>query len=258
MQSFKMWILFKGYVIIRVSGASIEKFINICTHRQLVLIDVIRDGNNVVLKMDAKRFKMVRGVAKKTNCKVRILHKGGFLFWFKRYKKRKSFVVGLVIFVAFFSLLWSYIWDIELNCDNVINKSNVIEYLANNNIKVGSIKYSLDTKRMENDLIVHFDNLAWVNVKIQGTKLVINVATRTKKPQIIDKNTPCDIIATRDGIITKVLVKNGMEVVKIGDAVLKGDVLISGIVFLSSVWVFFIFPNSLLNVCVPLIFSQVQ
>ena len=230
MQAFRIWILFTGYVIIEVEGVNIEKFINICTHRQLVLLDVVREGNKLVLKMAAKRFKMIRDVAKKTNCKVKILHKRGFLFWFRKYKKRKAFVLGLFVFLAIFALLWSYIWDIELDCDSSISKRDVIEYLANNNIKVGSIKYSLDTKKMENDLIVHFDNLSWVNVKIQGTKLVINIATRTKIPEIIDKNTPCDIIAMRDGIITKVLVKNGMEVVKIGDAVLKGDVLISGIV----------------------------
>ena len=51
MQSFRMWILFKGYVIIKVEGVDIEKFINICAHRQLVLLDVVRGNNNVVLKM---------------------------------------------------------------------------------------------------------------------------------------------------------------------------------------------------------------
>ena len=49
-------------------------------------------------------------------------------------------------------------------------------------------------------------------------------------PDIINKNLPCDIVAKKDGIIEEVLVKNGVEVVKVGDVVLKGDILISGII----------------------------
>ena len=220
--------MFNGYVIIKVSGLKIEKFISICMHRKLVFLDVIRNGNTIILKMPAKDFKAIRGVVRKTGCKVKILEKKGFSFWIRRYKNRKSFLVGCIVFISIFTLLWSYIWDIEIiGCTD---DAKIMKYLDDNNIKIGNIKYRIDTKKIENDIMLEFDDLAWVKTQIKGTKLIVELVNREKKPIIIDKNSPCDIIAIQDGVITKVLVKNGMENVKIGDTVLKGDVLISGIV----------------------------
>lgn len=230
MQSFKIWILFKGYVIIRVDGANIERFINICVHKELTLLDVKRKDGFVILKMPAHGFKFTRLIAKKTGCKVKILEKKGFSFFFKKYKKRKSFAIGIMVFLTTFALLWSYIWEIELTGDSCLKRNDVVKYLGKNNIRIGSVKYFLDTKKIEDDFILNFKNLAWVDVKIKGTKLVIDVVDRKKVPDIINKNLPCDIVAKKDGIIEEVLVKNGVEVVKVGDVVLKGDILISGII----------------------------
>ena len=47
-------------------------------------------------------------------------------------------------------------------------------------------------------------------------------------PNILDKDTPCDIVAACDGIINHMVVKNGEEVLNDGDAVKTGDVIVSG------------------------------
>jgi similar to stage IV sporulation protein len=49
----------------------------------------------------------------------------------------------------------------------------------------------------------------------------------------VEEGTPCHIVAAKDGIIEKVLPLRGEAVVKVGDTVSKGDVLISGSVSLS-------------------------
>ena len=230
MQFFRIWILFKGYVIIIAKGAYIERFINICVHRKIILFDVLRKENCVILKTYANSFRLMRSVAKITGCSIKVLKKRGLPFFFRKYKKRKSFLIGSVMFVIIFAGMWSYIWEIEIIGDSLLKRKEVIDYLAKNNIGIGSVKYFLNTDKIEDDFILHFKNLAWVDIKVKGTKLVISAFDRTKTPNIIDENLPCDIVAKKDGIIEEVLVKNGVEVIKIGDAVLKGDVLISGIV----------------------------
>ena len=47
---------------------------------------------------------------------------------------------------------------------------------------------------------------------------------------MVDKDTPCDIAAACDGYIKNVITKNGKQLVKAGDTVNAGDVLISGTV----------------------------
>ena len=51
-----------------------------------------------------------------------------------------------------------------------------------------------------------------------------------EKPEIVDKNKPADVVAVRDGVVLEVGARAGKEMVKEGDAVLKGEVLISGLV----------------------------
>lgn len=220
--------MFKGYVIIKVVGTNIEKFVNICVHRKIRFIDVQRYNECMILKMAANEFERIREVAKKAHCSVKILDKRGFIFFLKRYRKRKSFLFGCVAFVAMFLLLWSYIWDIEvLGCPK---EKDILEYLDKKNIRVGSIKYRIDVDKLEYDLITNFRDIGWVDVRVKGTRLVINLSRREKIPDVEDRDLPCDVVAKKDGIVTKLLVKNGVESVKVGDAIVAGDVLISGII----------------------------
>jgi similar to stage IV sporulation protein len=46
---------------------------------------------------------------------------------------------------------------------------------------------------------------------------------------MVDKDTPCNIVASRDGIIQEMVVLEGQAVVKVGDTVKKGQLLVSGL-----------------------------
>ncbi|MBQ7102629.1 MAG: sporulation protein YqfD, partial [Anaerotignum sp.] len=45
--------------------------------------------------------------------------------------------------------------------------------------------------------------------------------------EMVDRVTPCDVVATQDGVIVSVTVERGTPLVQAGDVVQKGDVLIS-------------------------------
>ena len=66
-------------------------------------------------------------------------------------------------------------------------------------------------------------------VNIDGSKAVIEVRESVPVPEIADTSTPCNIVAAEDGIITKIQLFRGQEEIKTGSAVLKGDLLISGV-----------------------------
>ena len=51
-----------------------------------------------------------------------------------------------------------------------------------------------------------------------------------KPPKLIDTSTPCNIVASKDGIIHQPIVMEGELVVEVGDTVRKGQLLVSGII----------------------------
>ena len=227
----RLWNFLRGYVIILVEGYFIERFINICTHRQLFLWDVKRSSDtSMTLKISIKGFKILRPVAKKTHSRVRIISKRGMPFILSKYKKRKAFIFGALLFLILINVVASFIWDIEITGNKEIGRAEIVQELNNLGIKPGIMKYTVDADKIANELMLKVDKLAWVGFEIKGTRVLISLKERRKPPEIVSKDSPCDIVAARDGVISSIVVKVGQELVKNGDTVVKGQILVTGVI----------------------------
>lgn len=82
-----------GFVDIVVEGYYIERFINICTNKQIFLWNLKRDKDTILYaRVGIKDFKKLKNICRKTQCKMKINHKKGVPFVLHQYKKRKIFV----------------------------------------------------------------------------------------------------------------------------------------------------------------------
>jgi similar to stage IV sporulation protein len=227
----RLWNYVRGYVIIFVEGYFLEKFVNICTRRQIFLWDVKKKKNSTMsMKVSIKGFKMLRPIAKKTGCRVKIMRRRGLPFVLYRYKRRKTFVAGAALFIFLFYFMSSFIWSVEIAGNEKIDTEVIMERVYEFGVKPGVFKYRINPHDVANNLRVDLKELSWVSVVIKGTKVKIEVAEGVEKPQLVAKDIPCDIVATKDGVIKSIIVKSGLEAVKVGETVNKGQVLISGTV----------------------------
>lgn len=227
----KLWNYIRGYVIIIVEGYFLEKFMNICIRRQIFLWDVRRKKNNVMtLKMSIKGFKMLRPIAKKTRCRVRIQAKRGVPFMLNRYRGRKAFAAGALMFIASLYILTSYVWSIEITGNEKIETQVLIDKLATLGVRPGVMKYRVNAENVVNNMMLDIRELAWMGVVVKGTKVKVEIAERVNPPAIVAKDVPCDIYAAKDGVIKTMTVKAGQEMVKAGATVQKGQLLVSGTV----------------------------
>lgn len=225
----RLWHYLKGYVIIIVSGPAVEKFINICTRRQILLWDIERLGHSeVLMKMSIRGFKNARSAARKSGCRIRIKARRGLPFIIGRYKKRKGFVAGIFAFAVLVYLMTSIIWSIEITGNYNVDSDRIMAQLNEMGIFRGATKRSVNPKYLADRLMLENSELSWVGVEIKGTKLIISVREGIEPPQVISRDQPCNVIASKDGIIVSVRAKNGLAKVKEGDTVKKGQVLISG------------------------------
>lgn len=226
----RIWNYIRGYVIICVDGFFIEKFLNLCANKNIYLWDIKRTKrNSMTLKVSIKGFKAMQGISHKTKCKVSILKKVGIPFIKHRYRKRKTFAAGFILFIIIIYVLSSFIWVIEINGLNRVNAQEIVDFLAGYGVKPGILKFRIDKDTIIPNMIIKIEGLSWVDIKQVGTKVIVDVVERVPKPEIIDKSTPCNIYSNNNGVVKQIIAKNGTTLVKEGDVVRRWQLLISGV-----------------------------
>jgi similar to stage IV sporulation protein len=218
---------FNGYLKISVKGFSVERFLNLVTYNKIYVWDLKRDKSGIVLKISIKAFKLLKPYARKTGCKIKILNKFGLPFKIYKYRKRKVFFIGVILFISILCVLSSFVWDIDVIGNSRVNSQDIIKFCEQKSFKVGKPKFLIDDKKIEKEILNNFLDINWVNVKIRGTQAFINIRETIEKNKTINSYEPCDIIAKKNGIITDMNVFSGTPKVKINDVVKKNDVIVS-------------------------------
>ena len=94
-----------GYLKLSVEGYYIERFINICKNNKITIWNLKRNKEiELYLNVRISEFKKICEIAKKTKCKIKIKNKKGIPFLLHKYKKRKIFLILLILITCFIGM----------------------------------------------------------------------------------------------------------------------------------------------------------
>lgn len=219
----------KGYLKIQLIGYSPERFINICKNKNIFVWDLKSFQNHYEMYIRLEDFKKLKPLCKKTVSKVRITDRVGLPFIIYNLRKRNVFVAGLILSIILIYLSSFRIWSIDIRGNQKLTYDVICTYLRKQSIESGTSKLLINCKNLASDLRKEFEDIIWVSVSLDGTKLIIELRENTDS-EIIQRtdNSPTDLVAKFDGIITSIVTRNGVPMVQVGDEVQKGDVLVSG------------------------------
>lgn len=226
-----------NWVTLEVRGITGVKFMNICAHRNIPIKGVKRQTEELyTVEIPLKAYKKYgRQIARKAGCKIHLVKRTGLGMTLFRYRKRLVLWIGIPLCVCLVFYFNSVVWQIEIAGGDEQDRAVTRTLLTENGIRPGSFFSSFDNRELADDLLEgQQDKLSWVGVHRKGTVLQIELAQGTfytGDPEI-PLEAPCDITAAKDGVITRVLVTAGTALVKTGDVVQKGQVLVSGTVTL--------------------------
>ena len=219
-----------GYLTINVEGYFIERFINMCRNKNILLWNIKRKNSSfIICKIGIKEFKKIRDIAKKTKCKITITSKKGIPFIFEKYKKRKIFLLMMCIIGGLLFVLSQFVWNIEVKITgDTLNEDEIINSLNENGLYIGEKKSSIDVKEIINNVRLKREDISWIGIEIKGTNAIVEVVEAEEKPEVVDENDYCSIVSDNPGKILKVIANNGTAMVKPGDIVKEGSLLIAG------------------------------
>lgn len=218
-----------GYLEIKVEGYFIEKFINNCLKSNIFLWNIKRKRTTIMTcNIGVKDFKNIRKILKQTKCRIKIEKKKGLPFTFNKYRKRKIFALLIFIILIIIAILSNFVWNIQIEGTEKISKDELIQTLKEEGLSIGKFKPGIETREIINKVRLDRDDIAWIGIEITGTNAIVKVVEAEEKPEIVDEDEYCNIVATKDGVVTKIMAQNGTPLVKNGDLIKKGTVLIGG------------------------------
>jgi len=215
-----------GSAEIKVKGGFPEKFINLALANGIRIWDTEITSAELVFKTDINSVAKLDEISDWTGCILEVQRKSGLLVIAGLLVRRKVLLAGFFCFCIALYLLAGLIWTLEIQGLEKLNKGEILQFVEPMGVYRWAKIRELDLHTIEQQLYVNFPEIAWVAVERSGTRVLIRIVEKENDPSQFGE--PIDIVAQYDGIISEMMVLQGISMVEPGMTVARGDILISG------------------------------
>lgn len=220
----------RGYVRLRVTGFSPERFMNLCGNRGILLWNVARTETEYTMYIHLADVWKLRPIVRKSGTRVAVLERYGLPFFIPRLRRRNTFLAGCLIAMVCLYISSLFVWDIKLDGNEKITYDAMEYLLHQNGIFIGARKSSVELASLEKRIREYFPEITWVSVQIDGTRLQIFIK-ENDAPIVtndLEQEPGFNLCSEYAGEIISMVVRSGVPKVVVGDVVQPGDVLVEG------------------------------
>ena len=220
-----------GELRVRVTGASLERFLNLCLREDIRLRALERqDWNRLECTLTLPDFRRLRARMGRTGCRVHIIRRKGLPFVLRALQKRIVFSAGFFALLAVLWLLNSRIWVIELRTPPDVSSAAVSRALAAEGVTAGMPIEAFDGRTVQRRLMLRLDDISYVTFNRTGNHLTVDAYAKREHAPARRDDSITSVVARRPGLIVRVTPESGWAVVKPGDIVDTGEKLIDALV----------------------------
>lgn len=159
----------------------------------------------------------------------RVLGRQGLWYAVWALWERKLLLTGLVFLLGLTILLPTRVLFFRVEGNRTVSTARILWEAERQGLSFGAFRRGVRSERVKNALLEAIPKLEWVGVNTQGCTAVISVRERTAPAPVPEaKHQVGNIVAAMDGYILSVTVTQGTGLVQPGQAVKKGEILISG------------------------------
>ncbi len=223
---FFRWLF--GYVEFSFTGGFAEKFINDCRSNNIYIKNIIKRDNVLFARVTPHKYFRLHRLAFACGGRVRVTKRRGLPFLLMPLKNRWGLFCGALFAVMLISFLSGFVWNITVIGESRLTDAQVVNYLAQNGFRVGTRWANADKENLEFKVLSDFDEVAWISINKLGCLAQIEISETEDKPPIVSTDIT-NVKAKKDGVIVHITSLGGWQVAEDGEAVSKGDLLISGI-----------------------------
>ncbi len=220
-----------GYSVISSARENAEKIINMCNGSAIPFSSVIFEGDEaltfcVPLFYERKLIKL----AKNKNIELYVTSRRGLPALLLRYRLRAGLLAGLITALICFVIASGLVWDIRIDGAIRVNEQKLRATFNECGLRVGAKLCDIDADVLENQILILSDDISWVSVNLSGNVASVEIreldyAPKSEYGDALYSN----VVASQEGVIVEFEDVRGEIVTEIGEAVCRGQLLISGI-----------------------------
>ena len=210
---------------ITFDGLNLEKLLNTLQKEQICVLKAKKLSKITceIVIYTAFCQKVVALLNKKCYNNIYVCNMGSVAF-LQKCKQHVALLVAICLIFPMLAISSAFCW--KINVDGY-DRQQVLDVLGDLSVKQGCLLSKLDVSALENQLSSKL-GVSYALVERCGSTLNVKIVqTQTANPPV-NLNTPADIVASHSGVITRLVVLQGNAVVKVGDRVSKGQLLIEG------------------------------
>lgn len=220
----------RGNIMFTVQGAFPERFLNLCAQNGVAFWDLEwLDEHTLCLRTARDQAGKLRKLAEKVQCEAKTARRMGAPFFLEKFKRRYALLLGLALAITAVSVLSRFVLTIDITGNSTVTTAEILSELRRSGLQVGTYGPGIKGKDVSDKALLNLPELTWMTVNFHGTRAEVIVREKRPTPEVVDRSKPSNVVSTADGILLSIEPQEGRAMFRPGQTVLKGDVLISGI-----------------------------
>ena len=225
----ELWHCMTGQIEAELTSAAPEDALA-AIGRENIEIRNVCQINELTYRFRISRNEMgqLSGVCKKQGAVLRFGLKKGLYWLFRKSLKRPLLLSGGIVFL--FLMLWlpTRVFFVQVEGNDAVPAGRILDEAERCGIWFGSSRRQVRSEQVKNALLEALPELRWAGVNTIGCTAVISVKEKPEREEELQKAGVTGMEAVRDGHILTCTVTKGTALVKPGDTVRAGQLLISG------------------------------
>ncbi len=219
---------FFGEVTLWGEEGDIGRVLNLCMAHSLPYSELKRKETGFSIRLLSRDAKALLRCAAAERVVLKESEKSGLPHFFYRYRHRVGLFVGVAMVAALMIYASMVVWRVQITGNERLHERTVEELLASYGIKTGRFIPSLALDKAETKILLENRDIAWISLHLSGTTLHVEMR-ETRRMGEREDGLSANLVASADGLVERIEAFDGRVMVRVGDTVKKGDLLVSGL-----------------------------
>lgn len=217
-----------GWVRVRLTGAvNGRRLTALAQAMPLRRVEPVRGG--MELSVRAADLNAVRHALRGAGVRMRIVRRYGMARLRRSARRRGALVLGAVAAMLVLGGLAQTVLGVSVvGARDEAQKRQLLETLQACGVRAGAWAAGVDREAVAGEVLRSCPGLTYAAVRRRGFAMELYVVQAQAAPEVFDPTAPTDVVALAGGLVTRVVTLSGEALVRPGDTVVPGQVLIRG------------------------------